>query len=89
MNFSIVEKKSKDFCENLVKKLREKKDLLVVDWYKDDWSKTKVKSAIERSLEADPLDSYDTESFRSKIDSLMNHFVNMVVQGYGWIGLVE
>ena len=63
--------------------------MLVVDWYKDDWSKTKVKSAIERSLEADPLDSYDTESFRSKIDSLMNHFVNMVVQGYGWIGLVE
>ena len=83
------EQKVKLSAKNLVKKLREnKKDLLVVDWYKDDQPKTKVKSAVERSLNADLPDSYDAESFRSKIDLLMNHFVDMAVQGYGWIGSV-
>lgn len=83
------EQKVKLSAKNLVKKLREnKKDLLVVDWYKDDQPKTRVKSAIERSLNADLPDSYDAESFRSKIDLLMNHFVDMAVQGYGWIGSV-
>ena len=55
---------------------------------KDDQPKTRVKSAIERSLNANLPDSYDAESFRSKIDLLMNHFVDMAVQGYGWIGSV-
>ena len=31
---------------------------------------------------------YDKESFQSKIDLLMNHFVDMAVQGYGWISTV-
>ena len=76
-------------AKNLVKKLLDsKKDLLVVDWYKDDQPKAKVKSTVERSLNADLPDSYDAESFRSKIDLLMNHFVDMAVQGYGWIGSV-
>ena len=83
------EQKVKLSAKNLVKKLREnKKDLLVVDWYKDDHPKAKVKSAVERSLNADLPNSYDAESFRSKIDLLMNHFVDMAVQGYGWIGSV-
>ena len=83
------EQKVKLSAKNLVKKLREnKKDLLVVDWYKDDQPKAKVKSAVERSLNADLPNSYDAESFRSKIDLLMNHFVDMAVQGYGWIGSV-
>ena len=30
-------------------------------------------------------ESYDVDSFRSKIDLLMNHFIDMAVQGYGWI----
>ena len=25
------------------------------------------------------------DSFRSKIDLLLNHFIDMAVQGYGWI----
>ena len=27
----------------------------------------------------------DVDSFRSKIDLLMNHFIDIAVQGYGWI----
>lgn len=83
------EQKVKLSAKNLVKKLREnQKELLVVDWYKDDQPKARVKSTVERSLNADLPDSYDAESFRSKIDLLMNHFVDMAVQGYGWIGSV-
>ena len=83
------EQKVKLSAKNLVKKLTESKDdLLVVDWYKDDQPRTKVKSVVERSLNDDLPDSYDAESFRSKIDLLMNHFVDMAVQGYGWIGSV-
>jgi hypothetical protein len=62
--------------------------IVMVDWYKDDQPKARVKSTVERSLNADLPDSYDAESFRSKIDLLMNHFVDMAVQGYGWIGSV-
>ena len=31
--------------------------------------------------------AYDKISFDVKIDLLMNHFVDMAVQGYGWVGM--
>lgn len=80
------EQKVKLSAKNLFKKLSEnRKDLLVVDWYKDEQPKAKVKLAIELSLNEDLPESYDVDSFRSKIDLLMNHFIDMAVQGYGWI----
>ena len=80
------EQRVKLSAKNLYKKLSEnRKNLLVVDWYKDDQPKAKVKYAIEESLNEDLPESYDKESFQSKIDLLMNHFVDMAVQGYGWI----
>lgn len=80
------EQRVKLSAKNLFKKLSEnRKDLLVVDWYKDDQPRARVKSAIEVSLNDDLPDSYDAVSFRSKIDLLMNHFIDMAVQGYGWI----
>lgn len=83
------EQKVKLSAKNLFKKLSEnRKDLLVVDWYKDEQPKAKVKSAIEVSLNEDLPESYDSESFRSKIELLMNHFIDMAVQGYGWVGRV-
>ena len=79
-------KQLKDNLWHLFKKLSDnRKDLLVVDWYKDEQPKAKVKSAIEVSLNEDLPESYDVDSFRSKIDLLMNHFIDMAVQGYGWI----
>ncbi len=80
------EQKVKLAAKNLFKKLTENKDsLLVVDWYKDEQPKAKVKTAIEVSLNADLPESYDKDSFQSKIELLMNHFIDMAVQGYGWI----
>lgn len=42
---------------------------------------------LELSLNDDLPESYDKASFDSKVYLLMNHFVEMVVQGYGWIGV--
>ncbi len=83
------EQKVKLSAKNLFKKLTEhKSELLVVDWYKDEQPRARVQSAVETSLNDDLPDSYDAVSFRSKINLLMNHFVDMAVQGYGWIGAV-
>jgi len=80
------EQKVKLAAKNLFKKLSEnKKTLLVVDWYKDDMPREKVKDVITTSLDADLPESYDKESFQSKISLLMNHFMDMAIQGYGWI----
>jgi len=80
------EQKVKLAAKNLFKKLSEnRKSLLVVDWYKDDMPREKVKNAIQSSLDADLPDSYDKESFQSKITLLLNHFIDMAIQGYGWI----
>lgn len=81
------EQKVKLSAKHLYQKLIANRDnLLVVDWYKDEQPKSKVKTAIEESLDSDLPDCYDKTSFRSKIDLLMNHFIDMAVQGYGWIG---
>jgi type I restriction enzyme R subunit len=80
------EQKVKLSAKHLYHKLLDHKaELLVVDWYKDEQPLAKVRSAIELSLNDDLPDSYDNDSFKSKISLLMNHFVDMAVQGYGWI----
>ena len=80
------EQKVKISAKNLYKKLTdEKKELLVVDWYKDEQPRARVKTAIESSLNRDLPLSYDKETFSAKTDLLLTHFVDMAVQGYGWI----
>ncbi len=75
--------------KNLFKKLNENKNnLFVADWYKDEQPKAKVKDAIMEALDADLPESYDKEVFIVKIDLLLNHFIDMAVQGYGWVGSV-
>lgn len=61
-------------------------NLFVADWYKDEQPKAKVKDAIMETLDADLPDSYDKEVFSVKTDLLLNHFIDMAVQGYGWVG---
>ena len=81
------EQKVKLASKNLVTKLQsERNDLLVVDWYKDEQPKAKVKHVIEVSLDNDLPDCYDKESFDSKTNLLLNHFIDMSIQGYGWVG---
>lgn len=82
------EQKVKLSAKNLYQKLTaQKSELFVVDWYKDEQPRAKVQSAVETSLNDDLPESYDAVSFKSKIDLLMNHFVDMAVQGYGWVGV--
>lgn len=71
--------------ESFKKLSEEKSELMVVDWYKDEQPRAKVKTAIETSLDADLPLSYDKETFTVKIDLLLTHFIDMAVQGYGWV----
>lgn len=74
-------------AKNLSKKLSENRSsLFVVDWYRGEQPKARVKNAIMETLDADLPDSYDKEVFVVKIDLLLNHFIDMAVQGYGWVG---
>lgn len=83
----VEEQKVKLSAKNLYKKIVDNRDnLLVVDWYKDEQPRAKFKYEVEVSLNNDLPDSYDKASFDSKVSLLMNHFVDMAVQGYGWIG---
>ena len=80
------EQKVKLAAKNLYKKLLEEKDkVMVVDWYKDEQPKQKVLALIQVSLNNDLPESYDREVFSSKTALLLNHFVDMAVQGYGWV----
>ena len=80
------EQKVKLSAKNLFKKLiAEKTELLVVDWYKDEQPRARVKSAIESSLNDDLPESYDKDIFAAKTNLLLTHFIDMAVQGYGWI----
>ena len=81
------EQRVKLASKNLFKKLTsEKNDLFVVDWYKDEQASVNVKSAICISLDSDLPDSYDKDAFESKVNLLHNHFVDMTVMHYGWLG---
>lgn len=73
-------------AKNLYKKLIEEKDkVLVVDWYKDEQPRKKVFTLIQLSLNKDLPESYDRVAFNDKTNLLMNHFVDMAIQGYGWV----
>lgn len=65
--------------------MMKKAELLVVEWYKDEQTKALVRSTISEELDKDLPDSYDKESFNSKTNLLLNHFMDMSVQGYGWV----
>ncbi len=84
----IEEQKVKLSAKNLYKNLtKNKSNLFVIEWYNDEQPKAKVRLAVEKSLNADLPESYDQTSFQTKIDLLMNHFIDMSVQGYGWVGV--
>lgn len=73
-------------AKSIYSKLTEEKyDLFVVDWYKDEQPKLKVKQAIEQVLDEGLPDCYDKEIFAVKTNLLLNHFIDMTVQHYGWV----
>jgi len=84
----VEEQKVKLSAKNLFKKLIDNRsNLLVVDWYKDEQPRAKLKHEVELSLNKDLPESYDKAAFDSKVSLLINHFVDMAVQGYGWVGV--
>ena len=73
-------------AKNLYHKLvAEKESIMVIDWYKDEQPKQKVVSLIKTSLNQDLPESYDKQVFDAKTTLLLNHFIDMAVQGYGWL----
>ena len=78
------EQKVKLAAKNLYKKLSQS-DIIVVDWYKDEQPRQKVMNIIQSSLDEDLPNSYDPEVFKIKTNLLMNHFIDMAGQGYGWL----
>ena len=44
----------------------------------------KVRYVIQSTLNTDLPESYDKPIFDAKTDLLLNHFIDMAVQGYGW-----
>ena len=73
-------------AKNLYQKLlAEKEKVMVVDWYKDEQPRHQVFALIQTSLNEDLPMSYDRVSFNDKTHLLFNHFVDMAVQGYGWV----
>lgn len=82
------EQRAKISAKNLYKKLVDNRsNLLVLDWYKDEQPRAKIKSEVELSLNDDIPESYDKATFVSKVSLLINHFIDMAVQGYDWIGV--
>lgn len=72
-------------AKNLYQKLLAEKDnFMVVDWYKDEQPRQKVYSLIQISLNEDLPESYDRITFTDKTNLLLNHFIDMAIQGYGW-----
>ena len=73
-------------AKNLYQKLIEAKEkLMVVDWYKDEQPRERVLMLIQTSLNTDLPESYDRVAFADKTKLLLNHFIDMAVQGYGWV----
>lgn len=80
------EQKVKLAAKNLYQKLVAEKDkVMVVDWYKDEQPRQRVLSLIQISLNDDLPESYDRITFTDKTNLLLNHFMDMAMQGYGWV----
>ena len=80
------EQRVKLAAKNLYQKLSAaREELLVVDWFKDEQTKEKVYTVIQEVLNEDLPESYDKPIFDAKTDLLLSHFVDMAVQGYGWV----
>ena len=74
--------KVKIAAKNLYNKLLlNKETLLVVDWFKDEMTTSRLKHAISDSLDADLPMSYDKDTFISKTNLLLSIFIDKAVQG--------
>ncbi len=75
----------KNAAQLLLKRLREEKPAVMVqDWYKDQQSQTRVKSAIEEVLDKNLPDGYDRLTFKQVCDRIYNLIFERASQGLAW-----
>ena len=76
----------KNAAHLLLKRLKEEKPVVMVqDWYKDQQSQVRVKSAIEKVLDKNlPADAYDRLSFKQVCDRIYNLIFERASKGFAW-----
>jgi type I restriction enzyme, R subunit len=75
----------KNAAKMLLIRLREEKPVVIVqDWYKDQQSQTRVKSAIEEVLDRNLPKVYDRLSFKQVCDRIYNLIFERASQGLAW-----
>ncbi len=78
------EQKVKLAAKHLFQKLiKERKNLFIIDWYKEEQSKEKVREAISSTLDEELPLSYDKEIFNAKANLILSLLVDKFVQGIG------
>ena len=78
------EQKVKLAAKHLFQKLtKERKKLFIIDWYKEEQSKEKVREAISSTLDEELPLSYDKEIFNAKANLILSLLVDKFVQGIG------
>jgi type I restriction enzyme R subunit len=75
----------KNAAQMLLKRLKEEQPVVLVqDWYKDQQSQTKVKSAIEEVLDSNIPETYDRLTFKQVCDRIYNLIFERASQGMAW-----
>lgn len=78
------EQKVKLAAKHLFQKLtKERKKLFIIDWYKEEQSKEKVREVISSTLDEELPLSYDKEIFNAKANLILSLLINKFVQGIG------
>lgn len=75
----------KNAAKMLLKRLKEEKPVVLVqDWYKDQQSQVRVKSAIEEVLDKNLSKAYDRLTFKQVCDRIYNLILERASQGLAW-----
>ena len=78
------EQKVKLAAKHLFQKLtKERKKLFIIDWYKEEQSKERVREAISSTLDKELPLSYDKEIFNAKANLILSLLIDKFVQGIG------
>lgn len=65
--------------------IEQRNNLLIVDWYKDEQPKLKVRSVVQDILHETLPESYDQDVFKQKLDIIFSHIVDRAITGYGYM----
>jgi type I restriction enzyme R subunit len=76
----------KNAAQMLLKRPKEEKPVVLVqDWYNDQQSQTRVKSAIEEVLDSNIPETYDRLTFKQVCDRIYNLIFKRAVNGMAFV----